>query len=121
MSHDPRPIKEERVKNHVKRLLKKYAAYYFMPVQSGYGGQSLDFLCSHKTRFFAVETKAPGQHLTPRQELIREEIEAAGGVVFIVGESYELGDHHLEPPNHKPKLKKQFSGMEELEGWLLLG
>ena len=86
MSHDTRPIKEERVKNHVKKLLKKYAAHYFMPVQSGYGGQSLDFLCCHKGRFFAVETKAPGKHLTPRQDLIRDEIQTAGGTVFVIGE-----------------------------------
>ena len=121
MSHDSRPIKEERVKSHVKKLLKKYAAYYFMPVQSGYGGQSLDFLCSHKSRFFAIETKAPGHHLTPRQELIRTEIEAGGGVVFVIGEFFELGDHHFDQTKIKPKLKKHFSGMEELEGWLLLG
>ncbi len=117
MSHDLRPIKEERVKEHVKRLLKKYSAYYFMPVQSGYGGQTLDFLGCHKSRFFAIETKAPGHHLTPRQELIREEIESKGGVVFVIGEdAIWIGDN----PHARRKLRT-FSGMEELEGWLLLG
>lgn len=121
MSHDPRPIKEALVKNHVKNLLKRYGVYFFMPVQTGYGAKTLDFICSHQSRFFAVETKAPGKHLTPKQQLIREEIEEAGGKVFVVGGRYEQGDHHLEPPNHRPVLKKRFSGMEALEGWLLLG
>lgn len=108
MSHDPRPIKEERVKKRVKKLFVTYDVSYFMPVQSGYGSTSLDFLCCHKGRFLAVETKAPGKFLTTRQELIRDEIQAAGGVVFVVGEEYD--------PDYK-----KFSGEEELEGWLLLG
>ncbi len=119
MSHDPRPIKEERVKKHVKRLLTKHNAHYFMPVQSGYGSASLDFLGCHKGRFLAVETKAPGKHMTPRQELIKDEIEAAGGTVFVVGEVFKPGDHVSE--GGSKTLKDTFSGMEALEGWLLLG
>lgn len=123
MSHDPRPIKEERVKKHVKRLLDRYKVHYFMPVQSGYGGQSLDFLCCHKGRFLAVETKAPGKHLTARQSLIQGQIQAAGGTVFVIGEEYIPGDHVLtrNAGKQKPSLKDTFSGMEALEGWLLLG
>ena len=121
MSHDLRPIKEERVKEHVKRLLKKYAAHFFMPVQSGYGGQSLGFLCCHKSRFFAVETKAPGKHMTARQVLVREDIQAAGGVVFVIGEIFIPGEHVIYQSTPEPVLKNTFSGMEELEGWLLLG
>ena len=115
MSHGPRPIKEERVKERVKKLLRKYGAYCLMPVQSGFGSAALDFICCHQGRFFAVETKAPGKHLTARQELIQQLIEAAGGTVFVVGERaiyWESKD--------KKKLKT-FSGMEALEGWLLLG
>ncbi len=120
MSHAPRPIKEERVKNHVKRLFKKYGVSYFMPVQSGYGSASLDFLACHKGRFLAVETKAPGKHLTPRQELIKSEIERAGGTVFIIGERFIPGDQVISVAGPQPP-KDTFSGMEALEGWLLLG
>ena len=121
MSHDTRPIKEERVKEHVKRLLKKYATHFFMPVQSGYGSQSLDFLCCHKGRFFAVETKAPGKHLTARQELIRDMIERAGGTVFVVGEQALYWTGEDKNGLGVRKKLKTFTGMEALEGWLLLG
>lgn len=122
MSHDPRPIREERVKKRVKKMLTEYGASYFMPVQSGYGSSSLDFLCCHKGRFFAVETKAPGKHMTSRQELIRDEIEAAGGVVFVIGEKYIPGDHTMSVSHlGKKDIKDKFSGEEALEGWLLLG
>lgn len=116
MSHDTRPIKEERVKGRVKKLLKKYGAYYFMPVQSGFGAASLDFLGCHQGRFFAVETKAPGKHLTARQELIQQMIEAVGseGIVFVIGEQFVPGEVAVTR-------KDTFSGMEALEGWLLLG
>ncbi len=100
-------ILEAKVKDRVKKLLKEYRCYWFMPVQSGYGSASLDFLGTHRGRFFAVETKAPGKRLSPRQELIADEIRAAGGAVFIIGEAY------YDETN-------TFSGMELLEAWLLL-
>jgi protein involved in polysaccharide export with SLBB domain len=37
-----------------------------------------------KGLFVSIETKAPGKHLTPRQEIVKAAIEAAGGVVFVV-------------------------------------
>ena len=113
MRNDPRSIKESFVKMRVKKLLAKYGAYMFMPVQSGYGAAGLDFYCCHRGRFFAIETKRPGKHLTPRQELIKEAIEKSGGTVFIIGEAaiYEPGNERLDT----------FTGMEMLEGWLLLG
>lgn len=113
MRNDPRSIKESFVKMRVKKLLIKYGVYFFMPVQSGYGAAGLDFYCCHKGRFFSVETKRPGKHLTPRQELIKETIEDAGGKVFVIGEAaiYDPGNEKLDT----------FTGMEMLEGWLLLG
>lgn len=111
MSDDPRPIKpirEKTVKQRVKNLLIKYECYYFMPVQTGYGSPTLDFLGSHKGRFFAVETKAPGKVPTPRQELTMALINASGGAVFVIGEEYFA-------------TTKTFSGINELESWLLLG
>jgi len=100
-------ILEKTVKERVKKLLREYSCYWFMPVQSGYGSATLDILGTHRGRFFAVETKAPGKHLSPRQELVADEIRKAGGAVFIIGEEY------YEELN-------TFSGMELLEAWLLL-
>lgn len=101
-------ILEKTVKARVTKLLKEHKCYYFMPVQSGYGAASLDYLGCHAGHFFSIETKAPGKHPSPRQELTIEEIEGAGGAAFVIGESY------YEDLN-------TFSGMELLESWLLLG
>lgn len=113
MPNDSRPIKEKRVKDRVKKLLDEYNCYRFMPVQSGYGGVALDFICCHHGRFFSVETKAPGKHLSARQELIMDTINDAGGAVFVIGEAaiYKDKEH---------KKLETFSGMGALEAWLLL-
>lgn len=101
-------MKEKVVKTRVKKLLDKHSCYYFMPVQSGYGSATLDFLGCHRRRFFAVETKAPGKHPTPRQELIISMMKEAKAAVFVIGESYDESED-------------TFSGMDELEAWLVLG
>ena len=74
---------EGKVKDRVKRLLKKYGCYWFMPVQSGYGAPTLDILVCCRGVFLAIETKAPGKKPTPRQELIIQQIVSAGGIVRI--------------------------------------
>ena len=95
---------EGKVKAKVKTLLKKYGAYQHWPVQTGYGAACLDCHGCHSGLYYAVETKAPGKKLTPRQELTKEDIESTGGIVFVVGEKqYEDGT---------------YSGMELLEDWL---
>ncbi len=55
-----------------------------MPVQTGYGMPTLDFLCFHCGRGFAIETKAPGKKPTKRQEAIIHEMELAGAQVFVI-------------------------------------
>lgn len=101
-------ILEKEVKDRVKRHLKKHGAYWFMPVQTGYGATTLDFLVCHRGRFLAIETKRPGKHMTSRQQLVKENIEAADGHVLVVGSVYW---QDLDT----------FSGESELEAWLLLG
>lgn len=113
-------INESRVKDHIKRLLKKYKCYYFMPVQSGYGSATLDIIGCHKGRFFSVEAKAPGKHPTPRQELIMDVMNAAGAAVFVIGEEYKPGDH-VRDRGGSSSIRHEFSGMAALEAWLLLG
>lgn len=79
---------EGRVKDKIKKYLKAINAYYFMPVQMGFGAPGLDFYCCIKKRFVAIETKAEGKVPTPRQMHTMEEIKKAGGVA-IWGDSPE--------------------------------
>jgi len=81
---------EGKVKDQVKAVLNSYGAYYFMPVQTGYGAPGLDFHCCHHGYAFFVETKAEGKKLTPRQEATVRAIEAAGGRFFLVSNSAQL-------------------------------
>lgn len=86
---------EGRVKEKVKVLLREYkeldGLYWHCPVQNGMGAPSLDFVGCHDSRYFAIETKAPGKALTERQLRTKSEMEAAGGKVFIIdGDLTEL-------------------------------
>lgn len=77
---------EGKVKAKVKQLFKEYEwqIYYFMPVQTGYGGPGLDFHCSAFGKAFYVETKAPGKDLTPRQKITAYSMRQSGAKVFVV-------------------------------------
>lgn len=75
---------EKDIKDAVRAYLKEIGAYYFMPVQTGYGAATLDFLICHKGTFYGVETKRPGK-TTPsaRQACVMSEIAHAGGGVCL--------------------------------------
>lgn len=76
---------EGKVKRQVTKLLKAATeVYYFMPVQTGYGSPTLDYLGSSRGRAFAIETKAPGKEPTMRQKAIINEMKAAGMKVFVI-------------------------------------
>lgn len=75
---------EGRRKLKVKKWLTEIGAYWFMPVQTGYGKKSLDFLCCFGGRFFAVETKGNENKLRPHQWVIADEILQSGGDVFLI-------------------------------------
>jgi hypothetical protein len=76
---------EGKVKRHVSQLLKRAdSCYYFMPVQTGYGSPTLDYLGTHRGRGFAIETKAPGKKPTIRQSAIIKEMERAEMKVFVI-------------------------------------
>jgi hypothetical protein len=75
---------ESRVKEKVKAYLRGKNAYFFMPVQTGYGAATVDFLCCVDGRFIAIETKAPGKKPTKRQRATLLAIIAAGGNAFVV-------------------------------------
>ena len=75
---------EGRVKERLKKMLNAHRVYWHCPVMNGMGAPTLDFICCHGGRFFAIETKTPGKHMTPRQRLTATEMEAAGAFVFEV-------------------------------------
>lgn len=60
------------------------ARYIFMPVQTGLGATTLDYLCCINGHFVGIETKAPGKLPTPRQMIVWQEITDAGGMVYLV-------------------------------------
>lgn len=75
---------EDSIKKAVKTYCKEIGAYYFMPVQMGYGASTLDFLICHNGRFYGVETKRPGVGKpSPRQACVMTEIAEAGGGVCL--------------------------------------
>ena len=51
---------------------------------SGFGKSGLDYTICFYGKFIAIETKKPGGKPTPRQELRIKEIQAAGGITFVV-------------------------------------
>ena len=67
------------MKKEVRQFLINCNAYFFMPVQTGYGRTTVDFLCCIRGRFVAIETKAKGKTPTPLQVLTLRQINAAGG------------------------------------------
>lgn len=87
---------EGKVKEKVKGALKRLAAYWHMPVQNGMGSPCLDFACCVPLvitddmvgrtvgLYVAVETKAEGKKLTPRQLATKTAIEAAHGKVLVI-------------------------------------
>lgn len=82
---------EGRVKARLnKRLRELNLVWKFMPVPSGYGMQSLDYLLCVAGYFVAIETKAPGKNPTPRQEQTIAAIKAAGGIAFVVDDDESL-------------------------------
>ena len=76
---------EGRTKHLLKKFLDAQGVYYFMPVQTGYGRSSVDFLCCDKGIFFAIETKRPGVNKpTTRQSLVMQEMRKAGATTYVV-------------------------------------
>lgn len=77
---------ESKIKDHVKAKLAVYKPrlYAHWPVQNGMGAPTLDCNGSINGRAFAIETKAPGKKLTPRQEITAHEMREAGVRVFVI-------------------------------------
>ena len=82
---------EKKVKEAIKRALKKYKVYYFMPATGGYGRSGVpDFICCAKGKFLAIEAKAGDNQLTALQAKEIESIREAGGVALVFNEENVL-------------------------------
>jgi hypothetical protein len=92
---------EGKLKAAVKAYLDEHGAYYFMPVQMGFGASTVDFLCCVQGRFVAIETKIWPRRATQRQLDCIKKVQNAGGIGFV---AYELAAVHvyLKPLLHPP-------------------
>lgn len=78
---------EDKAKQGVKALLKKYNVWFFKPQMGGFGKAGIpDFICCIRGRLLGVETKAVGKKPTPLQQKEIDGINAAGGVAVVVTE-----------------------------------
>jgi hypothetical protein len=92
-----RIISEARVKVWIKAVLakyKKHGIYYFMPVPSGYGTSTLDYLGFLNGYGFAIEAKRTDGQPTARQRSIITRIAQSGVPVFLIKD--QDGVHHLD-------------------------
>ena len=86
---------EGKVKEAVKKVLKKHGVWYFMPMQNGFGVVGIpDFICCFHGIFLGVETKAPGkrEQTTPNQDRVLREIKEHGGYTIVVDDAKQLED-----------------------------
>lgn len=78
---------EKDVKAAVKKVLDDASAWWFMPVQCGYGRYGIpDFICCYQGRLIAIETKFSTRKLTAHQEQELRKIEDAGGIALVITE-----------------------------------
>lgn len=91
----PQPIKrefphmknEKGVKQEVKKILNRFGAWHYMPVQTGYGVQGIpDFVVCLAGLFVSIETKFGSNKPTAWQEKQGAGIVAAQGVWLVINE-----------------------------------
>ncbi len=88
---------EGKVKDKVKKLLKKYGIYYCMPMGTVWGKAGVpDIIACVYGKFVGIETKAGKGKCTKLQAVEQQRICDSGGVTFVVNEN----------------------SMEQLEEWL---
>lgn len=88
-------VNEAGVKREVKRLLKKYGWYYWMPPANAFGRAGIaDFNAVRGGRFLAVETKFGSNRPTPLQQQFLNDVVAHGGLAMVVTER-DLDDLEL--------------------------
>lgn len=95
---------EGKVKTLVRRELILRGAYYFFPVQAGYGAATVDILaCVPRIIgaedvgkrfgiFYGIETKAFNGQATARQQLCLDTINTASGIAGVVRDETSLAE-----------------------------
>lgn len=81
---------EGKVKEKIKKILKAHNIYYAMPHGAGYGDAGVpDFLCCipPEGKFMAIEAKANGGKTTALQQKNLSDIDARGGMPWVVDET----------------------------------
>jgi len=84
---------EGKIKKKIKAVLDNYGSYNiytYMPVPSGYGAPTLDYLGFIFGRGFAIEAKRPGKKPTTRQETTIANIAASSTPVFVINDDASL-------------------------------
>lgn len=88
---------EGRVKAAVKKLLKDYGVWFFMPIGGPFARMGVpDFSCmAPGGKAFFIETKAPGKlrTLTANQSNCHDEIRSVGGVVLVIDDVAPLKEY----------------------------
>ncbi len=75
---------EGKVKDEIKVRLKELGAYFFMPVQMGFGVRTVDILACLGGKFVAIECKRPGGGvLTSNQRGVLAAVRRAGGIAVV--------------------------------------
>ncbi len=94
---------EGRVKREIKKWLSEHITppvYSLWPVQTGYGAATIDCLCCINGQFIGIETKRKGlTEPSPRQRLVMDQIEAAGGWAFCCDSLSSFLEQYLERRN----------------------
>lgn len=79
---------EGKVKQEVKKILKRHGVWYCMPRGTTYGRSGVpDFLCCVAGKFLGIETKAGNNRPTALQTRELDAIAKAGGLVLVLNES----------------------------------
>ena len=79
---------EKKVKEKVKKILKKLDCYYCMPATGGYGASGVpDILACYRGRFIGIECKSGDNRPTALQEKHLNNISDAKGQSLVIDES----------------------------------
>lgn len=98
---------EGKTKARIKRVLLTHGAWFFMPVPSGYGESTVDFLCARPDdgTLFLIEAKRHGKRPSERQESTLETAREHNIPTFVIDDQAD---------NLIPK----YQSCAELDAWL---
>lgn len=78
---------EKDVKAEVKKILTEFGAWWYMPVQTGYGVKGIpDFVACINGKFVGVETKFGANKESAWQKKQGNSIREAQGLYFVINE-----------------------------------